>query len=105
MSLIAVKAGIGNHVAEQRPEEAREALRVIEATSRSSLTEMRHLLGVLRSEVDGPALAPAPGPAGIPALVERARSAGVDGLLGPRTTPPSCRTASAFRCTGSRRRR
>jgi len=77
MSLIAVKAGIGNHVAEQRPEEARDALRVIEATSRSSLTEMRHLLGVLRSEVDGPLLAPAPGVGGIPDLAERARSAGV----------------------------
>ncbi|MFI7673747.1 sensor histidine kinase [Actinophytocola sp. NPDC049390] len=77
MSLIAVKAGIGNHVAEARPAEAREALRVIEATSRSSLTEMRHLLGVLRSEVDSPGLAPAPGPGGIPALVDRARTAGV----------------------------
>jgi signal transduction histidine kinase len=81
MSLIAVKAGIGNHVAEQRPDEAREALRVIEATSRGSLAEMRHLLGVLRSEVDGPERAPAPGPAGIPALVERARSAGVTATL------------------------
>jgi signal transduction histidine kinase len=76
MSVIAVKAGIGNHVADERPEEAREALRVIEATSRGSLAEMRHLLGVLRSEVDSPDRAPAPGPAGIPALVERARSAG-----------------------------
>jgi signal transduction histidine kinase len=76
MSVIAVQAGIGNHVAAQRPDEAREALRVIEATSRGSLTEMRHLLGVLRSEVDSPALAPAPGPAGIPDLVARARSAG-----------------------------
>lgn len=77
MSLIAVKAGIGNHVAEQRPEEARDALRVIEATSRSSLTEMRHLLGMLRSEVDSPLLTPATGVAGIPELAERARSAGV----------------------------
>jgi signal transduction histidine kinase len=81
MSLIAVKAGIGNHVAEQRPAEAREALRVIEATSRGSLAEMRHLLGVLRSETDGPGRAPTPGPAGIPALVERARSAGVTAEL------------------------
>jgi signal transduction histidine kinase len=77
MSVIAVKAGIGNHVAEQRPAEAREALRVIEATSRGSLTEMRHLLGVLRSEVDSAELAPAPSAAEIPVLVERARSAGV----------------------------
>lgn len=81
MSLIAVKAGVGNHVAEQRPAEAREALRVIEATSRGSLAEMRHLLGVLRSEVDGAERAPAPSPAGIPALVERARSAGVAASL------------------------
>lgn len=81
MSLIAVKAGIGNHVADARPAEAREALRVIEATSRGSLAEMRQLLGVLRSEVDGPALAPAPSPAGIPALVERARDAGVTAEL------------------------
>ncbi|MFL6125540.1 sensor histidine kinase [Actinophytocola sp.] len=81
MSLIAVKAGVANHVAEQRPAEAREALRVIEATSRGSLAEMRHLLGVLRSEVDGAERAPAPGPAGIPALVERARSAGVTAQL------------------------
>ncbi len=78
MSVIAVKAGIANHVAEQRPDEARAALRVIEATSRGSLTEMRHLLGVLRSEVDSPALTPAPGPAGIPDLVARARSAGAE---------------------------
>lgn len=77
MSLIAVKAGIGNHVAAQRPQEARDALRVIEATSRSSLTEMRHLLGVLRSEVDSAELSPVPGPDGIPALADRARSAGV----------------------------
>jgi signal transduction histidine kinase len=81
MSVIAVKAGIGNHVADARPDEAREALRVIEATSRGSLTEMRHLLGVLRSEVDSPLLTPAPGPAGIPMLVERARAAGVTAEL------------------------
>jgi len=81
MSLIAVKAGVANHVAEQRPAEAREALRVIEATSRGSLAEMRHLLGVLRSETDGAEHAPAPGPAGIPVLVERARSAGVTAEL------------------------
>ncbi len=76
MSVIAVKAGIGNHVADERPDEAREALRVIEATSRGSLAEMRHLLGVLRSEVDSVEHLPAPGPADIPALVERARLAG-----------------------------
>ncbi|OLF13830.1 hypothetical protein BLA60_01145 [Actinophytocola xinjiangensis] len=77
MSLIAVKAGIGNHVATSHPEQAREALAVIESTSRGSLAEMRHLLGVLRSEVDGPVLAPAPGIAALPGLAARAADAGV----------------------------
>ncbi|MCG5211795.1 sensor histidine kinase [Streptosporangium sp. KLBMP 9127] len=80
MSLIAVKAGIANHVAEARPEEARDALRVIETTSRAALTEMRHMLGVLRSENDpggGLDLGPAPGLSGLPELAERAAMAGV----------------------------
>jgi signal transduction histidine kinase len=77
MSLIAVKAGTANHVMAVRPDEARDALRVIESTSRTALAEMRQLLGVLRSDVDGAELAPAPGLAGLPALVERAEQAGV----------------------------
>nr|WP_218919707.1 histidine kinase dimerization/phosphoacceptor domain-containing protein [Streptosporangium roseum] len=80
MSLIAVKAGIANHVAEARPEEARDALRVIEATSRGALTEMRHLLGVMRSGTapdPGSGLSPAPGLAGLPGLADRAALAGV----------------------------
>ncbi|WP_243717496.1 sensor histidine kinase [Actinomadura darangshiensis] len=71
--MIAVKAGVANHIAGERPGEAREALRVIEATSREALTEMRRLLGVLRDEPD---LAP-PGLADLPDMVERVKSAGV----------------------------
>ncbi|WP_433236775.1 sensor histidine kinase [Streptosporangium sp. CA-135522] len=86
MSLIAVKAGIANHVAEARPEEARDALRVIEATSRGTLTEMRHLLGVMRTGTGTDAgtasdttggLRPAPGLADLPVLADRAAMAGV----------------------------
>ncbi|MFJ8579824.1 sensor histidine kinase [Micromonospora sp. NPDC093277] len=77
MSLIAVKAGTANHVFSVRPDEAQQALRVIESTSRSALAEMRHLLGVLRSDTDGAELAPAPGLAALPTLVERAEQAGV----------------------------
>jgi signal transduction histidine kinase len=77
MSLIAVKAGAANHVMAVRPDEAHDALRVIESTSRSALAEMRHLLGVLRSDSTGPDLAPTPGLAGLATLVERAEQAGV----------------------------
>ncbi|MFC4590181.1 sensor histidine kinase [Sphaerisporangium corydalis] len=79
MTLITVKAGIADHVADARPGEARAALRDIEAVSRGALTEMRHMLGVLRSET-GPQTAelyPAPRLAGLGELAGRAALAGV----------------------------
>jgi signal transduction histidine kinase len=77
MSLIAVKAGVAVHVAEARPEEALDALRVIETTSRGTLTEMRHLLGVLRTGSADADLTPSPGLADLTGLAERAAMAGV----------------------------
>jgi signal transduction histidine kinase len=75
LSLIGVKAAIANHVADARPDEVRDALRVIETTSRDALTEMRRMLGVLRT--DSTDLSPAPGLADLRALADRAASAGV----------------------------
>lgn len=86
MSLIAVKAGTANHVMAVRPDEAQDALRVIESTSRTALSEMRQLLGVLRCGADAAQLAPAPGLAGLPALVERVEQAGVPVELDVRGT-------------------
>ncbi|MGW4412530.1 sensor histidine kinase [Nonomuraea sp. NPDC004702] len=77
VGLIAVKAGVANHVLANRPEEAHDALRVIETASRSALVEMRHLLGMLRS-TQLPDLVPVPGIAGLEGLVEQARQAGVE---------------------------
>jgi signal transduction histidine kinase len=77
VGLIAVKAGVANHVLASRPEEAHDALRVIETASRSALVEMRHLLGVLRSS-ETPDLVPAPGLNGLEGLARQARLAGVD---------------------------
>ncbi|WP_433478831.1 sensor histidine kinase [Spirillospora sp. CA-142024] len=77
MSLIAVKAGVAVHVAEARPEEALDALRVIETTSRGSLAEMRHLLGVLRTGAADADLTPSPGLGELTSLAERAAMAGV----------------------------
>ncbi|MBN6053245.1 hypothetical protein JYK22_15005, partial [Nonomuraea sp. RK-328] len=77
VGLIAVKAGVANHVMRNKPEEAHDALKVIETVSRSALVEMRHLLGVLRAK-DDPARGPLPRLAGIRELAERARLAGVE---------------------------
>ncbi|MEU9884546.1 sensor histidine kinase [Sphaerisporangium sp. NPDC051011] len=61
MSLITLKAGVAGMVAEARPQEAREALRVIEATGRTAMAEVRAALGMLRSgEID-----PTPGVSGV----------------------------------------
>jgi signal transduction histidine kinase len=76
MSLIAVKAAVGNHVALEQPAEAREALRVIEDTSRETLAELRLMLGVLRDGAGIPALAPVPALDDLRALADRARQAG-----------------------------
>jgi signal transduction histidine kinase len=75
MGLIAVTAGVANHVLPTRPDEAHAALRMIEAESRNAMTEMRQLLGVLRT--GPPDRAPAQGLAALPDLVERTRLAGV----------------------------
>ncbi|MCP2321544.1 signal transduction histidine kinase [Hamadaea flava] len=72
MGLIAVKAGVANHVVRTRPEEAHEALRVIEQTSRNALNDMRRMVGVLRSDEQPADLAPAPGPEALGDLARRA---------------------------------
>ncbi|HSK37267.1 MAG TPA: histidine kinase dimerization/phosphoacceptor domain-containing protein, partial [Actinomycetota bacterium] len=47
MSVITVQAGVGAHLLERDPEQAKGALRVIEETGRGALGEMRRLLGAL----------------------------------------------------------
>jgi signal transduction histidine kinase len=78
MSLIAVKAGVANHVARSRPEETVDALQVIEDTSKGALAEMRRLLGVLRTDdTQSDELTPAPSLGDLPELVQRAAGAGI----------------------------
>jgi signal transduction histidine kinase len=77
MSIIAVQSGVGAHVLDSQPEEARKALAAVEATSRQALTEMRRLLGVLRQEAEpSGSLAPSPGLAEVDALAAEVARAG-----------------------------
>jgi signal transduction histidine kinase len=77
MSVIAVQAGVGSHVLDAQPEQARAALDAISATSRSTLTELRRLLGVLRNDEGSREHAPAPGLGDVPKLVEDIRAVGL----------------------------
>ncbi|MCU7730036.1 sensor histidine kinase [Actinoplanes sp. KI2] len=72
MSVIAVRATVADHIADDQPREMRESLRVIAATSRDALVELRRALGTLRAEA---VVAPTPGLADLGSLVESARSA------------------------------
>jgi signal transduction histidine kinase len=85
VSVMVVQAGAGRRVLDSSPGDAREALLAIEASGRTAMTELRHLLGLLAPsgapELDGPedqgALHPQPGLDEVPALVDRVRSAGL----------------------------
>ncbi len=76
MGVIAVQAGVGAHVIESDPAEAKRSLEAISTTSRSTLTELRRLLGVLRDD-SGTAYAPAPGLTDLEALVADLDTAGL----------------------------
>ncbi len=78
MSVIAVQAGVANHVIDSRPDLARQALATVETNTRSALVEMRRLLGVLRQGDESSAsLTPPPGLAQVPALLRQFGEAGV----------------------------
>lgn len=78
MGVIAVQAGAGMHVIDRNPAEAKRALENISVTSRSTLTELRRLLGVLRDETAGAEFAPAPGIGELGRLVREVEDAGVE---------------------------
>ena len=84
---------------EERPA-TREALLAIERTGREALAEMSRLLGVLRKEGEGLALAPRPSLAQVEALVQTVRAAGVPVELrveGDQTDLPPSVDVSAYR--------
>jgi signal transduction histidine kinase len=85
VSVMVVQAGAGRRVLDRSPGDAREAMLAIEASGRTAMTELRHLLGLLAPsgapEPDAPAgeatLRPQPGLDEVPALVARVRAAGL----------------------------
>jgi len=78
ISLISVQAGVGLHLIDEHPDQARAALAAIKDASKEALGELRSVLDVLRREGDAAPLRPAPRlAADLEGLVARAASAGV----------------------------
>ncbi|MFE1320522.1 sensor histidine kinase [Kitasatospora phosalacinea] len=98
LSVIAVQSGTARHVLAEQPEEAAKALDAIRATSRTALTELRSLLGVLREDAPGE-----PGPGGLadlPRLLADSHRAGLHVELtttGPARPLPAGVDLAAYR--------
>src|SRR5699024_3820645 len=111
LSQINVQAGVGEHLIDRDPEQARSALAAIRELSRTGLNEVRSVLHTMRSdagaaEASGPApLAPVLGLDAVPALVSRlvgSTDIGVDDRRttdseGAREQPGQSTDAAAFR--------
>jgi signal transduction histidine kinase len=76
ISLIAVRSGVGAHLIDTDPEEARRSLKAIETVSRNALQEMRTMLDLLRNGEDAPT-SPAPDLSSLRALVDGVEQAGI----------------------------
>jgi signal transduction histidine kinase len=77
VSVMVVQAGAERLALGEERATTREALLAIERTGREALAEMSRLLGILRAEGDGLALAPRPSLAQVDALVKTVRDAGL----------------------------
>jgi len=102
VSVMVVQAGGARRILERDPERAVAAAEQIERTGREALAEMRRLLGMLHrdDEDEHDVRAPQPTMAGVGALVERAREAGLPVELhvsGQRRSLPAGLDLAAFR--------
>ncbi|MFI5486388.1 sensor histidine kinase [Micromonospora echinaurantiaca] len=88
VSVMGVLATGARRVLRRDPDAADEAVATIEETGRATLRELRRLLDVLRTDAEPAAdLAPQPGLAGIEALVDQVREAGLPVTLRVEGTP------------------
>ena len=76
VGLIVLQAGGARSVLATNPERARTALRQVEETGRQTLTEMRHLVGILRED-EYEARQPLPRLERLPVLIDEARVGGL----------------------------
>jgi len=77
VSVMVVQADGASYALDSSPEQARQALTAIAGTGRQALSEMRRMLGVLRSGDGTAGLAPLPGIGQLGELLEQTRAAGL----------------------------
>jgi signal transduction histidine kinase len=78
VSVMVVQADGAGYVLRSDPDRAAAALGAVATTGRQALTELRRLLGVLRSADERAGLAPVPGLGELRELLDQARAAGLE---------------------------
>lgn len=95
LAMINVQAGVGSHIADQDPDQAKRALLAIKEASHTALEDLRHTVAVLRGS---PSRAPVAGLDRLPELVSATSSAGLAVTVdGDRGTVPAPVDATAYR--------
>jgi len=104
VSVMTVQAGAARRILDKDPANAREAMTTIEEVGRTALSEMRRIVGVLRTERDtepaGRELAPQPGLGDLGELLDHVRETGLSVQLwieGEARTPSPGVDVAAFR--------
>ncbi|MBO2448270.1 sensor histidine kinase [Actinomadura barringtoniae] len=100
ISMINVQAGVALHLMDDDPQQARTALAAIKDASKEALSEMRSVIGVLRSDGETAPRSPTAGLDRLEELLERARTAGlpVDAQIeGERRPIPAGADLAAYR--------
>ena len=99
VSMMVVQAGAERRVLDDEQSSTREVLETVEQIGRGALTEMRRLVGMLRTDAPD-SLSPQPGLDDVPALVTQIREAGLPVELsveGERRALPAGIELSAYR--------
>ncbi len=100
VSVIVVQAGAADHLFETRPDQARAALRSIEEAGREAQSELRRLLGAVRTDAETDSARPQPGLDRLDELAAPLRAAGLQVELrreGPARALPVGVELSAYR--------
>ncbi|MCK9930763.1 histidine kinase, partial [Frankia sp. Mgl5] len=107
VSVMVIQAGAARKVLDTAPDQARAAMRAVETSGRSAMTELRHVMGLLTMTggvpdggQGGPGPGPQPGLGGVAELARRVRDTGVAVELSTVGTPvplPAGVDLAAFR--------
>ncbi len=100
VSVMVIQTAAARKVLPPEAHRSAAALASVEESGRQALTELRHLLLVLRPADESPGLAPQPGLSELPELLERLETAGLHVTVtetGPATALPSGMSLTAYR--------